>query len=82
MRRDIQLYLDEHMDQKLFVRLHPEWYRRLSREPGQLNNLKSAADVFYGRTFPQRIDRLNEQAGLLSLLMSMMQAMGSSQNQG
>ncbi|MFT8361761.1 MAG: YlbE-like family protein [Sporolactobacillus sp.] len=79
MRKEIQVYLDEHTDQKLFIRLHPEWYRRLSRDPGQLKNLKSAADVFYGRTFQQRVDRFNEQAGLFSMLMSMVQAMGNSQ---
>ncbi|RYL95434.1 hypothetical protein EWI07_02730 [Sporolactobacillus sp. THM7-4] len=75
MRREIQRYLDERPEEKLFVRLHPEWYRRLSRYPGQLVRIKAESDYFYGRTFQQRLDRLNETAGLLSMLMSVAQTM-------
>ncbi|WP_010631051.1 YlbE-like family protein [Sporolactobacillus vineae] len=77
MRTEIIQYLDQRPDQKLFVRLHPEWYRLLSRDPWQLNRLKKSADAFYGRTLGQRLDRLNSQIGLMSMLMNMTQAVVS-----
>ncbi|WP_100487579.1 YlbE-like family protein [Sporolactobacillus pectinivorans] len=82
MRDEVQAYLDGRVEEKLFVRLHPEWYRRLSRAPWELNRLKPAADLFYGRTFGQKLDRLNQRAGLLSMLMGMAQEMtsGGSEN--
>lgn len=75
MRKEIQDYLDSAAEMKLFVRMNPDWYRRLSRYPGDVVHLKQAADEFYGRTFGKRMDRLNERAGLLSMLLSMAEAM-------
>ncbi|MCI1857604.1 MAG: YlbE-like family protein [Sporolactobacillus sp.] len=75
MRKEIQRYLDGHPDEKVFVRLHPEWYRTLSRRPQAIAGLKQAADLFYGRTFGQKLDRFGEQAGMLSMLAGMAQAM-------
>ncbi|RYM07280.1 hypothetical protein EWH99_01020 [Sporolactobacillus sp. THM7-7] len=74
MRRELQRYLDERPEEKLFVRLHPEWYKRLSRAPEDVSRIKPAADNFFGRTFGQRIDRLNDKAGMLSLMLSLVQA--------
>ncbi|MDD9147176.1 MULTISPECIES: YlbE-like family protein [unclassified Sporolactobacillus] len=77
MRREVQRYLDERPEERLFVRLHPEWYRKLSRSPQDLAGLKREADFFFGRTFGQRLDRLNSQANMLLLMMSVAQAMGA-----
>lgn len=79
MRPEIIDYLDQRPDEKLFVRLHPEWYRLLGRDPWQLSRLKKSADTFYGRSFGQRLDRLNSQASLMSMLMNMTQAMAAPQ---
>lgn len=75
MRKEIQDYLDSAPDIKFFVRMNPDWYRRLSRYPGDIIYLKQAADDFYGRTFGKRMDRLNERAGFLSMLLSLAEAM-------
>jgi hypothetical protein len=75
VRTEIQDYLDRRPDEKLFVRMHPEWYRRLSRSPWDLNRLKPAADLFYGRTLSQRLDRFNQRASMMSMLVGMAQAM-------
>lgn len=75
MRKEIQTYLDQNVDLKLFVRMHPEWYRTLSRSPWEVQNLKSAADLFYGRTFSQRLDRFNQRVSMMSMLTAMAQAM-------
>ncbi|MCO7126279.1 YlbE-like family protein [Sporolactobacillus shoreicorticis] len=77
MRIEIQEYLDSRPEEKLFVRMHPEWYRKLSRSPWELSHLKSAANQFYGRTFSQRLDRFNQRASMMSMLVSMAQAMSA-----
>lgn len=77
LRKELQRYLDERPEERLFIRLHPEWYRRLSRSPQDLNRLKPEADFFFGRTFGQRLDRLNDRANMLLLMMSVAQAMGA-----
>ncbi|BBN98555.1 YlbE-like family protein [Sporolactobacillus terrae] len=75
MRKEIQAYLDQNADLKLFVRMHPEWYRTLSRSPLEVQRLKSAADLFYGRTFSQRLDRFNQRASMMSMFVAMAEAM-------
>ncbi|MCQ2008850.1 MAG: YlbE-like family protein [Sporolactobacillus sp.] len=77
MRTEIQEYLDSRPEEKLFVRMHPEWYRKLSRAPWELSQLKPAANQFYGRTFSQRLDRFNQRASMMSMLVSMAQAMSA-----
>lgn len=76
MRREIVHYLAERPEEKAFVRLHPEWYRRLARSPRDVAKIKAASDYFYGRTFVQRMDRLAERAGMISLLVSLLTEQG------
>ncbi|RYL92855.1 YlbE-like family protein [Sporolactobacillus sp. Y61] len=77
MRPEIQQYLHDRPEELIFVRLHPEWYRILSRSPWETGRLKKAADLFYGRTMSQRLDRFSENAAMISMLMSMAQSMTS-----
>lgn len=56
-----------------FLRLHPSWYRKLSRNPHAIYDMEREARLFYGRTFPQRMDRLQEN---VSLAMAMIEMMG------
>ncbi|TCP30489.1 YlbE-like protein [Scopulibacillus darangshiensis] len=77
MRNDIQYYLDQQSELKYFLRMHPEWYRQLSRAPGDFPNFKQEADDFFGRTFSKKIDRFNERVDFLSMLFDMAAVMGS-----
>ncbi len=76
MRREIQSYLQSRPDMLMFVRENPIWYRRLSRSPEKVFEIEQEAKFFYGRTFPQRIDKLNESIQLANMLLSMMNVMG------
>lgn len=85
MRAEIQMYLDQRPEEKLFVRMHPEWYRMLGRNPQAISRLKSASDQYYGRTFGQRLDRFNQRVNMMSMLVAMAQAMSeqkSAQREG
>lgn len=56
-----------------FVRMHPYWYRKLGREPQSLNQLQEDAKLFYGKTVPQKLERLNNNLKLAMMFMQMLQ---------
>lgn len=62
-------YLMAHPDLANFVRHHPIWYRYLSRDPQRVYELANEAKVFYGKTFPQRLEKLNHQVQMVNMLM-------------
>ncbi|MBM7644238.1 hypothetical protein JOD45_000431 [Scopulibacillus daqui] len=79
MRKEIQYYLDQNSDLKFYMRMHPVWYRRLGRYPGDVSRLKEAADEFYGRTLNKKIERFSQQLDLISMFMEMAKSMGNNE---
>ncbi len=82
MRYEVQSYISRQPELQQFIRLHPYWYRRLAREPHSLEQMRREADVFYGRTFEHRIDRLQGNLQLAMMLMQMFQYNGSDEQHG
>jgi hypothetical protein len=68
-------YLQSHPELANFVRYHPMWYRYLSRDPQRVYELVDEAKVFYGKTFPQRLERLNNQVQMVNMLIQFATAM-------
>ncbi|MDL4841287.1 YlbE-like family protein [Aquibacillus rhizosphaerae] len=58
-----------------FIRLNPHWYRKLTRDPQSLADLEREAKVFYGKTMPQRIEKVSSHIQMVSMLMQMAGAM-------
>ncbi|WP_240452227.1 YlbE-like family protein [Virgibacillus sp. YIM 98842] len=58
-----------------FVRYNPVWYRYLSRDPRKISEIEKEAKKFYGKTFPQRMDRLNNQVQMMGMLMQFAEEM-------
>ncbi|MBB5172203.1 YlbE-like family protein [Texcoconibacillus texcoconensis] len=77
MRQEVVIYLQQHPDLRRFIRQHPFWYRRLSRDPDRLQEMTMEARRFYGKTFSQRIDRLQQQIDSAAMMMEMVRHMGS-----
>ena len=73
MRLEVQQYLLNDPQLRQFVRHKPYWYRRLAREPGSLEQLKQEANHFYGRSFTDRIGRLQNNLQMAMMLMNMFQ---------
>lgn len=73
MRLEVQQYLYEQQPElRQFIRQHPNWYRKLSRDPSQISLLEKEANQFYGRTFPQRVEKMQESLGLIMMVMEML----------
>ncbi|GAE29122.1 YlbE-like family protein [Halalkalibacter hemicellulosilyticus] len=72
MRLEVQQYLNEQPELRAFIRQHPNWYRKLSRDPSQMTLLEKEANQFYGRTFPQRVEKMQQSLGLIMMMMEML----------
>jgi len=68
-------YLTNNPSLLKFVRYNPVWYRYLSRDPGKVKEIEKEARKFYGKTFPQRMERLNNQVQMMGMLMQFAEAM-------
>lgn len=53
----------------MFVRYNPIWYRYLSREPERINEIEKEAKKFYGKTFSQQLDKVNNQVQMVRMLI-------------
>ncbi|MEN1966993.1 YlbE-like family protein [Lentibacillus sp. N15] len=62
-------YLQSRPDLLHFIRYNPSWYRYLTREPDQLSELEKAAKQFYGKTLPQRFEKLSNQVQMAGMLL-------------
>lgn len=75
MRREIQIFLYERPDLLNYIREQPYWYRWLSRDPTNIQKIENYAKEYYGKTFTQRVERVNHQLQMFSMLLSMIQGM-------
>lgn len=57
-----------------YIRMHPYWYRKLGRNPESFSEFRYEAKQFFGKTIPQRIEKLNQNVQMAMMLMQMFQA--------
>lgn len=70
------LYLQNNPKIREYIRFEPIWYRYLSRDGlERIEELEIEAKRFYGLTFPQRMERFNQQLQMASMLMNVAKMM-------
>ncbi|WP_413301509.1 YlbE-like family protein [Bacillus sp. 1P10SD] len=75
MRRDVLDYLENQKELKKFVREQPYWYRKLSRNPYDLQSLEIASLHYYKKTIPHQVEKFSNSVQMASMMYSMFQAM-------
>lgn len=70
MRQEVQLYLSQRPETKQFVRNNPQWYRYLSRNPQSVLQLEEQVKYYYGKTFPQKLDRFQDNLNMAMMLFN------------
>lgn len=70
MRQEVQLYLSQRPEMKQFVRNNPLWYRYLSRNPQSILQLEEQVKYYFGKTFPQKIDRFQSNLNMAMMLFN------------
>jgi hypothetical protein len=77
MRKEVMDYLDGQRDLKQFIREQPHWYRKLSRNPYDLEALEIASLHFYKRTIPHQVEKFSNSVQMASMMFHMFQSMNN-----
>ncbi|MGJ7922519.1 YlbE-like family protein [Neobacillus sp. LXY-4] len=77
MRKEIVEYLNRNPQLHQFLREQPNWYRRLSRNPQDLQQLEISSMHYYKKTFPHQVEKFSNGVQMASMLMSMFQSMNN-----
>lgn len=75
MRRDVLEYLNRQKELKKFIREQPLWYRKLSRNPYDLQTLEIASLHYYKKTIPHQVEKLTNNVQMASMMFYMLQSM-------
>ncbi|AIM17578.1 MULTISPECIES: YlbE-like family protein [Neobacillus] len=75
MRREVMEYLESRKDLKQFIRQQPQWYRKLSRNPYDLQALEVASLHYYKKTIPDQVEKFSQGVQMATMMYSMFQAM-------
>lgn len=75
MRRDVYDHIQANDDLKRFLREKPIWYRYLSRNPDQLENMHIDMLHFYKKTIPHKVSNFSQSLQFVSMMLGMMDAM-------
>jgi YlbE-like protein len=81
MRKDVLDFLKSDEDYIKFIRQKPKWYRKLSRNPELIEEFRLASLEFFGKTIPQRVDKLQNQVQMASFMIDMFHVLKEQQSQ-
>ena len=77
MRKDVYMYLEKQKELLAFMREQPGWYRKLSRNPNDLQTMEIEALHYYKKTIPHQVEKITNGVQMASMMISMFQAMNS-----
>lgn len=77
MRKDIMDYIRADKELSRFLREQPMWYRKLSRNPNDLQLFEVSALHYYKRTIPDRVEKLSNGVQMATMMLSMFQGMNN-----
>lgn len=75
MQTSTYQYLQQNPKLANFVRYNPMWYRYLSRDPDRVSELNKESKKFYGKTFPQQVEKVGNQVHMVNMLIQFAGAM-------
>ncbi|GGC80430.1 hypothetical protein GCM10007216_08740 [Thalassobacillus devorans] len=75
MQAENYRFLQENEERLAFIRMNPEWYRKLTRDPGQQTVFDKEMKRFFGRTPIQRVEKIGNQLQMMNMLVQMARAM-------
>ncbi len=81
MRKDVLDFLQSDEEYIKFIRQQPKWYRKLTRNPELIEDFRLASLEFFGKTIPQRVDKLQNQVQMASFMIDMFQVLKEQQGQ-
>lgn len=77
MRKDVMDYINQDQQLKEFIRQQPNWYRKLTRNPYDLQTLQIASLHYYKKTIPDQVNKFTNGVQMASMMMNMFMTMNS-----
>lgn len=77
MRKEVNEYISQNQELRNFIREQPHWYRKLSRNPMDLQSLEIASLHHHRKTIPHHVEKFNNGVQMASMMMGMFQAMNA-----
>ncbi|SET29888.1 YlbE-like protein [Oceanobacillus limi] len=68
-------YLKSRPELLQFVRSNPMWYRYLTRDPNRIYEIEKEAKRFYGKTFPQQVEKINNGVQMVGMFLQFAETM-------
>ncbi|MGN7941219.1 MULTISPECIES: YlbE-like family protein [Bacillaceae] len=78
MRKEIQEYIQLDKERQKFLREQPYWYRKLARNPNDLESFEIAMMNYYQKTIPHRVAHFSNSLQMAQMMIGMFQAMRQS----
>ncbi|HZH58836.1 MAG TPA: YlbE-like family protein [Metabacillus sp.] len=75
MRKDVQEYIRMNEERIRFIREQPYWYRKLSRNPNELDSMEIDMMNYYQKTIPHRVQQFSNSIQMASMMIAMFQSM-------
>jgi hypothetical protein len=77
MRRDVLEHLYRNEDLLRFVREQPQWYRKLTRNPEDLESIEIASLQYFKKSIPDRVGQLYSNVQLASFMLEAIKSMNT-----
>lgn len=75
MRKDVQEYILANEERIRFIREQPYWYRKLSRNPNELDSMEIEMMNYYQKTIPHKVQHFSNTIQMASMMIAMFQSM-------
>lgn len=77
MRKEIMGYIQQQPLLRNYLRENPQWYRRLARNPSELQSFEVSSLRYYKKTIPDQVEKISNGVQMASMMLGMLQAMKS-----
>jgi hypothetical protein len=75
MRKEIQEHIRAKKERQTFIREQPQWFRKLSRNPNDLDSLEIEMMNYYQKTIPHKVQQFSNSVQMAQMMIAMFQTM-------
>lgn len=75
MRKEIQEHIRANKERQTFIREQPHWFRKLSRNPNDLESLEIEMMNYYQKTIPHKVQQFSNSVQMAQMMIAMFQTM-------
>ncbi|KKI93761.1 hypothetical protein WQ54_01535 [Bacillus sp. SA1-12] len=75
MRKEVQEHIRANKERQNFLREQPIWFRKLSRNPTDLESLELNMMNYYQKTIPHKVQQFSNSVQMASMMIAMFHSM-------